>query len=92
MIPKDLFNLSQKQPSYKKVIDKQTKIDGKIRFHYIQNEEGDEFYGLFYQNNRMKSLFKTYTSVTFIDGTYLLNQENFPVINFVVTDHNRHQE
>ena len=96
VIPKDLFNLLPRKKiteseatKLQSVIEKQNKIDGKNNFHYIQNEEGDEFYGLFYQNNRMKSLFKTYSSVTFIDGTYLLNQENFPVINFVVTDHNR---
>ena len=29
------------------VIDKQTKIDGKNHIHYILNEEGDDFYGLF---------------------------------------------
>ena len=37
----------------------------------------------------MKNFFKTYSSVTFIDVTCLFNQENFPVVNFVVKDHNR---
>ena len=75
--------------TFQLVIDNKTKIDGINRFHYIQNEEGDEFYGLFYQNNRMKNFFKTYSSVTFIDVTCLFNQKNFPVVNFVVKDHNR---
>jgi hypothetical protein len=37
----------------------------------------------------MKNLFKTYGTVLFIVGTYKLNKQHFPVINFVVTDHNR---
>ena len=37
----------------------------------------------------MRRIFSTYSKVTFIDGTYVLNKENFPCINFVVTDHNR---
>ena len=92
----DLFNIlprnkitESETSKFQSVIDNKTKIDGINHFHYIQNEEGDEFYGLFYQNNRMKNFFKTYSSVTFIDVTCLFNQENFPVVNFVVKDHNR---
>ena len=85
----DLFNIlprnkitESETSKFQSVIDNKTKIDGINHFHYIQNEEGDEFYGLFYQNNRMKNFFKTYSSVTFIDVTCLFNQENFPVVNF----------
>ncbi len=72
------------------IIEQQIKLDqGHNYFHYIQNKDGSEFYGLFYQNQRMKNIFKTYGSIMFIDGTYKLNNQHFPVINFVVTDHNR---
>ena len=37
----------------------------------------------------MKQLFKTYGHLTFIDGSYCLNDDDFPVILFVVSDHNR---
>ena len=96
ILAKDLFNMKPRTQineseakKLQEVINKQIAVDGTNNFHYIQNEEGGEFYGLFYQNNRMKSLFKTYSTITFIDGTYSLNKENFPCINFVVTDHNR---
>ena len=55
----------------------------------IQRFINDEFYGLFYQSSRMNCIYKTYSKVTFIDGTYVINEENFACINFVVTDHNR---
>ena len=93
----DLFNLKPREAlpqseteKLRKVIDKQIKIDGKNNFHYIQNEEGDELYGIFYQNTRMKTIFSNYSKVTFIDGTCVLNKENFPCINFVVTDNYDH--
>ncbi len=65
------------------------KIKGVNNFHYIQNQEQDEIYGIFYQNQRMRDLFKTYGNVLFIDGTYKLNKVNYPCVVFVVTDHNR---
>jgi hypothetical protein len=96
ILPKDLFNLRPREHvsdseanKLQQVIDRQIKIDGKNNFHYIENEDATELYGVFYQNNRMRRIFSTYSKVTFIDGTYVLNKENFPCINFVVTDHNR---
>ena len=37
----------------------------------------------------MRSLFKTYGTMLFIDFTYKLNHNNYPFIVFIVTDNNR---
>ena len=42
---------------------------GKSYLNFVQSQDGTEFYGLFYQNKRMKSLFTTYGTLTFVDGT-----------------------
>ena len=97
VLAKDLYNLKSRSKipendaaQLQVIIDSQIKMDnGKNYFNFMQNEQGDEFYGLFYQNNRMKSLFQTYGAITCIDGTYNINKQHFPCINFVVTDHNR---
>ena len=88
VLAKDLYNLKSRSKipendaaQLQVIIDSQIKMDnGKNYFNFMQNEQGDEFYGLFYQNNRMKSLFQTYGAITFIDGTY--NITALPVYKF----------
>jgi hypothetical protein len=97
VLSKDLHNLNDSSKikesealGLENAIKKQIKRDNdKNYFNFIQSEDGIEFNGLFYQNKRMRSLFQTYGTIMFIDGTYKVNRKNFPVIIFVVTDNNR---
>lgn len=97
ILAKDLHNLANSASTFKsdslqlqESIQKQIKRDdGKNFFHYIQNSDQTELYGIFYQSNRMRSIFKTFGRIVFIDGTYGINKNNYPVIVFTVTDHNR---
>ena len=90
VLSKDLHNLKESSKmteseaaELQRAINAQIKADGgKSYFNFVQSQDGTEFYGLFYQNKRMKSLFTTNGILTIVDGTYKLNKKNFPVINF----------
>ncbi len=54
-------------------------------FHFkVDNSKNVHLF--FYQNDHMKSLYKQYGQVLFVDGTYKLNENNYPVYLFVVQD------
>lgn len=72
-----------------KAVDEQIKLEGKSNFHYIQDEREEEIYGVYYQNDHMRKLAKTFGSVVFLDGTYKLNRTHYPCYVFVVSDNNR---
>jgi hypothetical protein len=73
-----------------RVINDKIKQDGGVNnFHYIQSEDQKEIYGAFYQNDSMRDIFQTYGTQLFIDSTFKLNKNDYPVIVFVVSDHNR---
>jgi len=48
--------------------------------------EGDEFRGLFFQNNIMKNNFAAFPEIVFLDGTYKLLNFNDIVYSFLVED------
>ncbi len=98
ILAKDLHNLykpketskTTQEKLLKQTIDQIIAQDGGNNYiHFIQNESKTELYAIFYQSTRMKNLFKTYGTILFIDGTYKLNKNNYPVIIFIVTDNNR---
>ena len=97
VLAKDLHNMrtirrttgETESQKLKEAIDAQIKIDGnKNYFHFIQNEEKTEIYGVFYQNQNMKNNFKTFGEITFNDGTYGLNKNTYPCILFVQSGFN----
>ena len=71
------------------LIDSQCKLEDKHVFHFIQDEKEEEIYAVYYQNDDMRSLTRTFGRVVFFDGTYKLNKSPYPCLVFVVTDNNR---
>jgi len=60
-----------------------------LQKHNCQYEmliEGDEFRGLFFQNNIMKNNFAAFPEIVFLDGTYKLLNFNGVVYLFLVED------
>lgn len=95
VLAKDLYNYNRRTnkqsdtEDLKTVIDRQIQRDGANNFHYIESDSKEKLYGIFYQSNRMRRLFKTYGTLMFLDGTYQTNRNSYPCLIFVVTDHNR---
>jgi hypothetical protein len=53
---------------------------------YIKVDKSKHVHLIFYQTAQMKNLYKQYGQVLFVDGTYKLNQNRYPVYLFVVQD------
>ena len=69
-----------------KLIESRKKHDNADNFRYVENLNNDKLYAIFYQNSRMKSLYKEFGEILFFDATYNLNINNYANYNFVVQD------
>ena len=76
-------------------IDKLIKVErakSKEDPFYFAADDSKNVHLFFYQTQQMKNLYKQYGQVLFVDGTYKLNQNKYPVYLFVVQDRHRNSQ
>ncbi len=70
-------------------INKLVNLDGEKSVDdpfYFSVDESKNIHTIFYQNEHMKKLYQQYGQVLFVDGTYKLNENKYPLYLFVVQD------
>ncbi|CAF1099015.1 unnamed protein product, partial [Brachionus calyciflorus] len=94
VLTKDIHNVKTKFSENGEINRLQTIINQRIEFDkqdnfvFGENEEESKIYMIFYQNKQMKDMYIKYPEILFIDGTYSLNRNNYPLYLFVVRDSN----
>lgn len=83
---KDITNISRHGNIFTNDLSSCIPILQKHNCQYEMLIEGDEFRGLFFQNNIMKKNFAAFPEIVFLDGTYKLLNFNGVVYLFLVED------
>ena len=71
---------------YIQIVNQKVQEDGDTFFLYAYNKENKQVYIIYYQNNTMKDNFAKYGDIIYVDSTYKLNKNRYPVTLFVVKD------
>ncbi|XP_070563064.1 zinc finger SWIM domain-containing protein 3-like [Ptychodera flava] len=88
-IKKNLDNkMSKGRSEGQKVVDRLLKLqqDDPNATTVVEMSSDDEFELLFFQTSNMKLLYNQYPDVLFIDGTYKVNIEGYPLYAFLIED------
>ncbi|KAF0703489.1 protein FAR-RED IMPAIRED RESPONSE 1-like, partial [Aphis craccivora] len=83
---KDITNISRYKESFTNELSSCIPILQKYNCQYEILIEDNEFRGIFFQNNTMKSNFAAFPEIVFLDGTYKLLNFNGVVYLFLVED------
>ncbi|CAF0988460.1 unnamed protein product [Brachionus calyciflorus] len=70
------------------LINDRIKLDNQDNFIFGENMEESIIYMIFYQSQKMKDTYNKYSEIVYIDGTYSLNRNNYPVYMFIIRDSN----
>ena len=69
-----------------KLIDDHKRKEGRDNFFFVEDDEKQHVHMIYYQNSTMKAFYQNFGEMLFIDGTYKLNKNSYPVYVIAVQD------